>query len=893
MALEDSLQRALLRAQVIDEEAMGRHITNQALIQQLGMLRDAMHRGYYALDAFRYQPHYREEGNDPAIRGFMSLSKVPSPKDPYFFSRTAQSQVQLEDALDRLRSMMFDLNESVIFMMSYPRLYRQPCSMHILLGNCMFGRQMEAELVIKFLLHTHPHCSQELEVMPIVGPPRVGKSTLVAHVCKDERVRDYFSEILWLCEFDFTNDELVCRQGYVMNHKNRMPNSNRGKRFLVVIELSGNLSEEAWNRLYLGSRGSFSSGSKIIVTSRSDKIVKFGTTPALTLKFLSKEAYWYFFKTLTFGSMDPEKHPSLAQLAMEIARLQYGSFHGAYIMSYLLRDNLNIHFWRKVLSFLRRAIQKHVSEFGVHPFDLLYQNRPVQHGRMATPSEDFMICHQYHRSPQEEVPEIRIQDLLFGSIKRHGKFEVLVWRCQLAPYYSYVNACEIRKRKITVRVFSNHTNLKVVYKVITQIIDGDGSVVHLAKASNSTVKGSLGELMTRSMNFIIDKFSKPPALTMEESLQRTLLRAQAIDEEAMVRHITNQAMIQQLGMLRDAMHRGYYTLDAFRYQPHYGEDDSDQVVSRFMSLSKPHSSQELEVLPIVGPPRVGKSTLVAHVCKDERVRDYFSEILWLCDSNFINDELACREGCVMKHQNQVSNSNKGKRLLVVIELSRNLYEDAWSRFYLASKRSFCCRSKIIVTSRLDRVAKFGTAQALTLKHLSHEAYWYFFKTLTFGSMDPETHPRLAQLSMEIARTQKRLIIGAYITSYLLRNNFDINFWCKVLKFWRGIIRKHVSKFGVHPSELFDQNRYVQIGRMTAPSEDCMLCRQYQHSSQEEVPEIRVQDILYGSIKLHGKFEVLLWRSQIPPYYSYLCEIRERKATGAKRKRSMKDGVTFC
>ncbi|CAD6341976.1 unnamed protein product [Miscanthus lutarioriparius] len=243
MAMEDSLQRALLRAQVIDEEAMGRHITNQALIQQLGMLRDAMHRGYYALDAFRYQPHYGEEGNDPAIRGFMSLSKVPSPKDPYFFSRTAQSQVQLEDALDRLRSMMFDLNESVIFMMSYPRLYRQPCSMHILLGNCMFGRQMEAELVIKFLLHTHPHCSQDLEVMPIVGPPRVGKSTLVAHVCKDERVRDYFSEILWLCEFDFTNDELVCRQGCVMNHQNCMPNSNRGKRFLVVIELSGNLSE--------------------------------------------------------------------------------------------------------------------------------------------------------------------------------------------------------------------------------------------------------------------------------------------------------------------------------------------------------------------------------------------------------------------------------------------------------------------------------------------------------------------------------------------------------------------------------------------------------------------------------------------------------------------------
>jgi hypothetical protein len=147
--------------------------------------------------------------------------------------------------------------------------------------------------------------------------------------------------------------------------------------------------------------------------------------------------------------MDPEKHPRLAQLAMEIARLQYGPFHRACITSYFLRDNFNIHYWRKVLSFLRGAIQKHVSEFDMHLFDLLNQNRPVQHGRMATPSEDFMICDQYHCSPQEEVPEIRIQDLLYGSIKRHGKFEVLVCRSQLAPYYSYINACEIRERKIT------------------------------------------------------------------------------------------------------------------------------------------------------------------------------------------------------------------------------------------------------------------------------------------------------------------------------------------------------------------------------------------------------------------------------------------------------------
>jgi hypothetical protein len=447
MAVEESLERALLQARAIVEEAVGRRITNQAMVQQLGMLRDAMHRGYYALDAFRYQPRYGEDGNDPAARRFMSLSKVPSMKVLYFSRQTAQVHEQVQEALDRLSSMIVDLNESVMFLASYPRLYRQPYSMHILLGNCMFGRQVESELVTKFLLHTQPHSLQELEVLPIVGPTKVGKSTLVAHVCKDERVQDYFSEILWLHGHDFTDGELASIQGYAMEHQNQV--SSKDKRVLVVVELSGDLYEDAWDRLYLASKRSLCSGSKLIVTSRSDKIVKFGTTRALTLKHLSHEAYWYFFKVLTFGSMDPNTHPRLAQLAMEIARMLNCSINGAYFTSYLLRDNFNIHFWCKVLRFLSRCVQKHVSKFGVHPSVLLNENIPVNLGRMAAPSDDFIIFHQYNWSSQEEVPEIRIQDVMYGSIKRHGKFDVLVWRSQIPPYYSYVNACVIQERKNT------------------------------------------------------------------------------------------------------------------------------------------------------------------------------------------------------------------------------------------------------------------------------------------------------------------------------------------------------------------------------------------------------------------------------------------------------------
>ncbi|RCV09195.1 hypothetical protein SETIT_2G008000v2, partial [Setaria italica] len=380
--VEDRLRRILLRAQVIVDEAMERQITNQTVLQQLHMLRDAMHRGYYILDTFRYQSHNNEEAKGQVLSHSLSLSKVNFLQGMCLPRKNTPILEQLQKSFDDLSSMILDAQELVVFLTSYPRLYRQPYSMHLLLGNCMFGRQMESELVINFLLHTRFYGSKELEVLPIVGPGLVGKSTLVAHVCEDERVRDHFSESY--------------------------------RRLLVVVELVGDLNKDAWNRLYSAMQH-VPSGSKVIVTSRSDKITKFGTTQALRMKYVSCEAYWYFFKTLTFGSTDPETHPRFAHLAMEIAEMLNGCFIGANMTSCMLRDNFDIRFWCKVLAFLRGLMQKHVSRFGGHPLEVINQNRPAHLWRMAAPSERLVLYHLYQHPSQEEVPEIKILDMLFGS----------------------------------------------------------------------------------------------------------------------------------------------------------------------------------------------------------------------------------------------------------------------------------------------------------------------------------------------------------------------------------------------------------------------------------------------------------------------------------------------
>nr|XP_034579836.1 putative disease resistance protein RGA3 isoform X1 [Setaria viridis] len=296
------------------------------------------------LDTFRCQSH-EEDTKGHVIINSSALSRLSSLKSLCFYNRDTPISKQLQEGIDELTSMILDAKELVVFLTSYPHLYRQPYCMHLVLGNCLFGRQMESEIVINFLLQTQPYGAEELEVLPIFGPIFVGKSTLVAHACKDERVRDHFSEILFFQNYGFTDDELATlRDGCARIHLNHVSISNKDRRLLVVIELVGDLNEDEWNRLYSASKRFVPCGGKIIVTSRSEKIKKFGTTRAVTLKYLPREAYWYFFKTLAFGSMDPKVQPRLTHLTMEIASTLDGSFIARNFTARLLRDNFDILF---------------------------------------------------------------------------------------------------------------------------------------------------------------------------------------------------------------------------------------------------------------------------------------------------------------------------------------------------------------------------------------------------------------------------------------------------------------------------------------------------------------------------------------------------------------------
>ncbi|CAL4938213.1 unnamed protein product [Urochloa decumbens] len=453
------LRQLLMRSGTIVEEADRRLVTNGAMLRQLKDMKDQMLRGYYVLDVVACRAALggdgRKDGDDEASHRAFSMSifnpakRVRSPSgDPGFRAVAAFGAIrgvssrELQEKVQSLEAMIGDAKEFVVFLTNCPPLYRQPYSAHLFMERCMFGRYMEKDRVMDFLLQVEPPGAPSPGVLPIVGPAHIGKSTLVEHVCNDERVRNHFSLISFYSQSSLEGEVLAnLEANCLIKHQNG--NAPR-ERQLVVIELLEDVNEETWNMM-LSSESSISHGSsRIIVTSRSENIVKLGTTHALRLQCLTTEAYWYFFKMAAFGSNDPGEHPKLASLALEMASLMQGSFTFATIGAIVLRENFNTQSWHRAVTRVRDYMQKNVLVNKYHD-DVQVTGQPRYSWSIVSqkPSQYFVLRDIY-RSDKQNAPDIQFVDLLAGSHQPLGTYEILFWESRIPPYFKYVCKCEIR-----------------------------------------------------------------------------------------------------------------------------------------------------------------------------------------------------------------------------------------------------------------------------------------------------------------------------------------------------------------------------------------------------------------------------------------------------------------
>ncbi|RLN18616.1 hypothetical protein C2845_PM02G17740 [Panicum miliaceum] len=409
------LQDLLIRAHMIVEEAEDRYITNSKMLLQLKKLVDVMYQGYHVLDTIKYRTLCSSRADENEVSRFKINELFFTTWIKRLCSMECTSNIpELQITLDNLESPVSNMKEFVLLLGGCERMFRSPYDSYVYIDNFMFGRHVEKQLVINILQQENiPPFAPA--VLPIIGGSRVGKKTLVAHFCKNEKVRSKFSTILHM------RGENIRRIAHEVGPG----------RSLVVVEFTSDVDEEDWLKFY-SSVKKMGRGSKIIIISRIAKLSRFGTVKPVRLNGFSHEEYSYLFKVLAFGGTNPEEHPQLAVIAEYLAVALGGS---------LITAN--------PIKKYRNVVMKNFSVFGEHPKNLMDQDHPIEITRLASSSRSslpssatlrLMPPHSEVDNSKTELPKVTFGDLIAGSavLPREG-FELVAWESRIPPYKRFVN----------------------------------------------------------------------------------------------------------------------------------------------------------------------------------------------------------------------------------------------------------------------------------------------------------------------------------------------------------------------------------------------------------------------------------------------------------------------
>ncbi|VVA41274.1 PREDICTED: putative disease resistance, partial [Prunus dulcis] len=196
----------------------------------------------------------------------------------------------------------------------------------------IIGRDEDKRAIIQLLLDLDPIPTKNVSSISIVGFGGLGKTTLAQLVLNDEMVEKHFELKMWICvsnvfELDIivkkiihsaTND--IAKSLEIDQLQKELRKIIDGKRYLLVLDDVWNDNREKWfglqNLLMGGGKGS-----KILITTRSEKVAKItDTSKPYNLRGLSEEQSWYLFKKMAFQEGKEPESSTIKAIGEEIAR---------------------------------------------------------------------------------------------------------------------------------------------------------------------------------------------------------------------------------------------------------------------------------------------------------------------------------------------------------------------------------------------------------------------------------------------------------------------------------------------------------------------------------------------------------------------------------------------
>ncbi|KAM5552148.1 disease resistance protein RGA2-like, partial [Rosa sericea] len=175
--------------------------------------------------------------------------------------------------------------------------------------NNIIGRDDVAADIVQALTQSHHNLESDLPVLAIVGMGGLGKTTLAKLIYHESEISKHFEKKMWICVSTHFEVNSILR-GILEYLKpeaavkgidaicNILQEELKGKRYLLILDDVWNEDGEKWNDLKnCLLRITDAQGSRIVVTTRSDKVAKtVETLPRCDLRKLSDDECWLILK---------------------------------------------------------------------------------------------------------------------------------------------------------------------------------------------------------------------------------------------------------------------------------------------------------------------------------------------------------------------------------------------------------------------------------------------------------------------------------------------------------------------------------------------------------------------------------------------------------------------
>ncbi|XVF18420.1 hypothetical protein REPUB_Repub11eG0019900 [Reevesia pubescens] len=220
----------------------------------------------------------------------------------------------------------------------------------------VYGRETE-KLKLLDLLKNSDSGEDGVAVIPIFGMGGIGKTTLAQLVYNDHSIKNLFDLKAWVCvsdDFDAIHitktilqsiSSEPCDQNDLNLLQVKLKEKLSGKKLLLVLD-------DIWNEDYsdwIILRSPFGAGTKIIVTTRSEKISSIVVTvEPFPLHQLSYNDCLSIFTQHALGARDFSGHPELKEAGENIVRKCNGLPLAAKAIGGLLRTAMDQHAWKTI-----------------------------------------------------------------------------------------------------------------------------------------------------------------------------------------------------------------------------------------------------------------------------------------------------------------------------------------------------------------------------------------------------------------------------------------------------------------------------------------------------------------------------------------------------------------